>query len=440
VLRVRQRLGKYRIEKKIGEGGYAVVYRAYDTIESMPAELKGQNAELLDPDSLRDVKREVRISANLDHPNILPIKNASFIDKRFVIVYPLGERTLSDRLRARVSTRTALEFAEQMLEALAHAHEHRVIHCDIKPENFILFNGGRLRLTDFGIAKIAQSRWTLYASGTGTLGYVAPEQAFGKPTLRSDVFSLGVVLYRMFSGHTPEWPYEWPPPGFDRVKNSLPGTFISFLKRAIEIDERKRYKDGAQMLAAFRRLKPKALRKVTTRSKKRNGARTTGTDWRTLRVRQFKRRYGTILHTHHHCRRCHGPVSESMHWCPWCGVRRRVYEGETRFPHRCRRCGRGQKLDWKYCAWCYGPSMETDSTRAYADVRYVGKCQNPACSRKELMPFMRYCPWCRTKVKRPWRIPGSKDKCKTCQWGIAREFWDHCPWCGTTTRSRSRSR
>ncbi len=439
VLRVRQRLGKYRIEKKIGEGGYAVVYRAYDTIEGIPVALKVPNAGLLDTEILKDVKREVRISATLDHPNILPIKNASFIDKRFVIVYPLGERTLGERLRARVSTRTALEFAEQMLEALSHAHKNRVIHCDIKPENFILFNGRRLRLTDFGIAKIAQTRWTLYASGTGTLGYVAPEQAFGKPTLRSDVFSLGVVLYRMFAGHLPEWPYEWPPPGYDRLKSTLPATFIQFLKKALEIDERKRFRDGSQMLAAFRRLKPRALRKVTTRTKKRT-TKTNGTNWRTIRMRQFKRQYGAAIGTHHTCRSCTGPVSEAMQWCPWCGVRRRVYEGPTRFPHRCKRCGRGQKLDWKYCAWCYGPSMGPESTREYADVRYAARCQNPGCTRKDLMPFMRYCPWCRTKVRRPPRIPGSRDKCHTCNWGVVREFWDHCPWCGTTTRSRSRSR
>jgi serine/threonine-protein kinase len=438
VLRVRQRLGKYRIEKKIGEGGYAVVYRAYDTIEGIPVALKVPNAELLDAESLKDVKREVRISANLDHPNILPIKNASFIDKKFVIVYPLGERTLGDRLRARVSTRTALEFAEQMLEALAHAHKNRIIHCDIKPENFILFNGKRLRLTDFGIAKIAQTRWTLYASGTGTLGYVAPEQAFGKPTLRSDVFSLGVVLYRMFSGHLPEWPYQWPPPGYDRLKASLPATFISFLKKALEIDERKRFRDGAQMLTAFRRLKPRALRKVTTRSKKRV-TKSNGADWRTIRIRQFKRQYGSALGCHHTCR-CGGPLSEAMQWCPWCGKRQRVYGGPTRFPHRCRRCSRGQKLDWSYCAWCYGPSMGPDSTREYADVRYESKCHNPSCTRKDLMPFMRYCPWCRTKVKRAWRVPDSRDRCGNCHWGIAREFWDHCPWCGTTTRPPSRSR
>lgn len=437
MLRARQRLGKYRIEKKIGEGGYAVVYRAYDTIEGIAVALKVPHAHLLDEENLRDIRREVRISAKLDHPNILPVKNASFIGKQFVIVYPLGERTLADRMRSRMSTRTALDYTEQILEALAHAHRNRIIHCDIKPENFILFNGGRLRLTDFGIAKIARTRWTLHASGTGTLGYVAPEQAFGKPTLRSDVFSVGVLLYRMFSGHLPEWPYHWPPPGYDRIKANLPPSMISFLRRAMEVDEKKRYRDCVQMLAAFRRLKPKALRKVTTRAKRRS-PRGNGTDWKTLRRRQFKRQYGALLETRHTCRRCTGPISEAMQFCPWCGIRRRVYDGPTKFPQRCKRCGRGQKLDWKYCAWCYGPAASTDPNRKYTDVRYEGRCANPACTRKDLMPFMRYCPWCRTKVRKAWRVPDSRDKCRSCGWGTIREFWDHCPWCGVTTKSRSR--
>jgi serine/threonine protein kinase len=97
-----------------------------------------------------------------------------------------------------------------MIEAVAYAHRQRIIHCDIKPENFILFPDNRLRLTDFGIARVAQN--TVAGSGSGTVGYMAPEQAMGKPSMRSDVFSLGLVIYRMLTGQLPEWPFEWPPP------------------------------------------------------------------------------------------------------------------------------------------------------------------------------------------------------------------------------------
>jgi hypothetical protein len=87
------------------------------------------------------------------------------------------------------------------------------------------------------------------------------------------------------------------------------------------------------------------------------------------------------------------------------------------------------KLDWSYCPWCYGAGFEPASRREHTDKRYAARCANPKCARKDLMPFMRYCPWCRTKVRRPWPIPGSKEKCSRCSWGVLREFWDFCPWC-----------
>lgn len=258
-LRTRSRLGKYRIERKLASGGFAVVYRAMDTIEGIRVALKIPHASVIDSDVLREFRHEARLTAGLDHPNILPLKNATFIDDRFVIVFPLGEKTLDDRLRQRMSLRTKMHYARQMIEAVAYAHRHRIIHCDIKPENFILFPENRLRLTDFGIAKIAYDR-TVKASGSGTIGYIAPEQAMGKPTLRSDVFSLGLVLYRMFSGRLPEWPYDWPPPGLERLRGKVHRELIAFLRKAIEVAPRKRFRDAAQMLDAFEQISERVLR------------------------------------------------------------------------------------------------------------------------------------------------------------------------------------
>ena len=209
-LRARQRLGKYRIERRIAAGGFATVYSAQDTIEGVPVALKVPHERFLDNSALLDeFKKEARIAASLDHENILPIKNAMFIDNVFVIASPLGQSTLLDRLQKRLTPRTALGYTEQMLEAVACAHHNRIIHLDIKPENFIMFPGDRLRLSDFGISKVSV-RTSLKASGTGTLGYVSPEQALGKPSYRSDVFSLGLVIYRMLTGVLPEWPYDRP--------------------------------------------------------------------------------------------------------------------------------------------------------------------------------------------------------------------------------------
>ena len=137
-------------------------------------------------------------------------------------------------------------------------HSKRIIHCDIKPENFILFGSDHLRLTDFGFAKLARGR--LEASGSGTVGYVAPEQAMGRPMFQSDVFSAGLVLYRLFAGTLPSWPYEWPPEGHRRLQKKLHPDMVALIRRAIEIRPRKRYPDGLRMYGAFQRLRRRALR------------------------------------------------------------------------------------------------------------------------------------------------------------------------------------
>jgi serine/threonine protein kinase len=253
LLKARQKFGKYRILKRIAEGGFACVYKALDTVEGVPVALKVPHSHLLDRATLELFRQEVRLTARLDHPSILPIKNAQFIEKQFVIVYPLGQSTLAERMRRRMTMEKTLGFAEQMLEAVSFAHRHRVIHCDLKPENFILFAGDRLRLADFGISKVAMR--TLSASGSGTLGYLAPEQALGKPSFRSDVFSLGLILYRMLSGHLPDWPFLWPPRGVDKVKRKLHPDALGFLKRSMELFEDRRYTSATHMLAAFARLK-----------------------------------------------------------------------------------------------------------------------------------------------------------------------------------------
>jgi len=258
-LRTRQTLGKYRIEQKLASGGFAVVYRAMDTIEGIRVALKVPHASIVDKEVLREFRREARLTAGLDHPNILPLKNATFIDDRFVIAFPLGEMTLCDRLRHRMALSTKMNFSRQMLSAVSYAHRQRIIHCDIKPENFILFADNRLRLTDFGIAKIAYDR-TVKASGSGTIGYIAPEQAMGKPSLRSDVFSLGLVLYRMFSGHLPDWPYHWPLAGHDRLRGKVHRDLIIFLRKAVEVTPSKRFRDATQMQRAFEEICERVLR------------------------------------------------------------------------------------------------------------------------------------------------------------------------------------
>lgn len=268
-LKARQKLGKYRIEQRLADGGFGAVYKALDTIEGVRVALKIPHASVMTDGVLKDFRSEVRLVAKLEHPNILPLKDASFIEGRFVVAFPLGERSLADRLHKRMSVETALDLMEQMLEGLAYAHRHRVIHCDIKPDNFILFPGNRVRLTDFGIARVAQR--TVRASGSGTLGHMAPEQAFGKPSLRSDVFALGLTFWRMLTGQLPEWPFHWPPAGYDRLRRRVPQEFIAFLRKALELDPRHRYRDADHMLSAFRKVKPLTLQYAAARRRRRQG-------------------------------------------------------------------------------------------------------------------------------------------------------------------------
>ncbi|MCA9260050.1 MAG: protein kinase [Planctomycetales bacterium] len=429
-LRVKQRLGKYVIERRLGEGGFAVVYQARDSIEGIRVALKIPHPHLLGPEALEDFRREVRLVAQLEHPNILPLKTAQFIDHYFVIVTSKGKMTLDERLSKRLSLETALDYARQILAAVAYAHDNRIVHCDIKPDNFILFDGNRLRLTDFGVARVAQR--TLRASGAGTLGYMAPEQAMGRPSFRSDVFSLGLIFYRMFSGRLPEYPFHWPPPSYRQLQQKLNPKQVEVVRRALELSPAKRFANAEQMLSAFQRARNSSGQRGSVTRSTRLTSRST--DWKSLQRRQFQREYGKLLQTRHECSACHGPVSEEMSGCPWCGRRRPVHDGETRFPQHCPRCNRGMKLDWQFCPWCYGPGFEVASDREYGDAAYQARCHNPKCTRKLLMPFMRYCPWCRRKVKRKWKLGQSKKSCPRCGWGVAAGYWSFCPWCCESLR------
>jgi hypothetical protein len=426
LLRVRQILGKYRIERRLAEGGFAEVYRAYDLIEGIRVALKVPHRAHVNPEMLESFRNEVRLASTLDHPNILPIKNAQFIDRQFVVAYPLGENTLGDRMQRRIGLAMRLDFSRQMLEAVAHAHEHRIIHCDIKPENFILFSGNRLRLTDFGISRLAAR--TVLASGSGTVGYVAPEQAMGRASFQSDVFSLGLILVQLLSGKLPEWPFEWPSPGQDKLRRDFHPDLIALLQRATDVRHGRRFADATQMLAAFERLRTRG-RIVSTATRKRKRTRRNTNDWKTIRQRQFLREYGSALEVRDRCGRCDGPVSEAMMACPWCGTSRATHRGETRHPARCPRCKRGRKLDWRFCPWCYGRGFHQVANRAYSDRAYSARCTHASCSRRELMPFMRYCPWCHHKVRRLWKVGESKHRCGRCRWGVLPGYWSFCPWC-----------
>ena len=260
-LRSRQRLGKYRIERRLAIGPRASVYQAYDTIHGVKVALKIPDPDIMDEGFLDEFSREARLSERMEHHNVLPIQNACFIDNFFVIAMPLGIETLADRMTRRMSTERALDLTRQALAAVAHAHSRKIIHCDVKPENFIIFDDHRLRLADFGFSKVA-IRPVGRASGSGTVGYLAPEQALGRPMFQSDVFALGLVIYQMFSGTLPEWPYKWPPPGHARIRSKLRPKMMAWLRMAMEFKPHDRYKNAVTMERAFNKVHAKLVRRA----------------------------------------------------------------------------------------------------------------------------------------------------------------------------------
>jgi eukaryotic-like serine/threonine-protein kinase len=256
-IRARQMIGKYRVEKRVGKGGFSSVYAAYDTIEGIRVALKIPHEIYVTEELLESFKKEVRLVAKLDHPHILQLKDANMLDGRLVVVTQLGTQTLQDRLKKRVSVEKAYDYAAQLISAVAYAHRNRLIHCDIKPENIILFND-HLRLGDFGIAKVSLK--TIQGSGTGTVGHIAPEQAMGRPSTRSDVFSVGLILYRMLTGYWPEYPFDWPFPGAIQLrKKSVYPEMIALIRKTLNAKPNDRFADAMKMEKEYKYLLPKAL-------------------------------------------------------------------------------------------------------------------------------------------------------------------------------------
>jgi serine/threonine-protein kinase len=229
-----------------------------DTLLGIRVALKLPLTDLVSDQLIDEFRREARLTMALDHPNILPIRDATFIDGRFVIISPLGIRTLEERLQKRIGFENAFEMLSQLIDAVAYAHGAGVIHCDIKPENILLFDDNQIRLADFGIAKAVQK--TISSSGTGTVGYMAPEQAMGKPSTRSDVFSIGLLAYRMFAGHWPEYPFQWPFPGAANLRRRAHGELIGVIQKSVAFNPKQRFCDAIAMQKAWEKTRIKAIR------------------------------------------------------------------------------------------------------------------------------------------------------------------------------------
>ena len=203
-----RKLQSYRIFEELGSGAMSVVYRAEDTrLERMVA-LKFLAPELSrDPQAKARFLREARAASSLDHPNVCTIHEIEETeDGQIFIAMPYyGGETLAQRIaRGPMEIDAALDVALQVAQGLAKAHRNGIVHRDVKPANLMLTPDGVVKIVDFGLAKLADSSAPRTGSGGGTIAYVAPEQARGDPVdPRTDLWSLGVVLYEMVAGEKP---------------------------------------------------------------------------------------------------------------------------------------------------------------------------------------------------------------------------------------------
>jgi eukaryotic-like serine/threonine-protein kinase len=236
-------LGKYRIRRRIASGAFATVYEARDIVLDIPVALKIPKLE----DDHELVIDEVRHVMRLEHPNVLPILNVDYYGETLVVATPLGVESLREEILRGVRPQDALDYARQILGGLAHAHERGIIHCDVKPENLILFKDGRLRLCDFGLAQAV--RHGISSGTSGTMGYLAPEQAHGRPSKASDVFVAAIVIWEMLTGELARWPFDRPLPGHAKILESAPA-ILPILDKALAVDERERYVDVPAFLEA----------------------------------------------------------------------------------------------------------------------------------------------------------------------------------------------
>jgi serine/threonine protein kinase/Tfp pilus assembly protein PilF len=214
-------LSHYRIVRKIGAGGMGEVYLAEDTELEREVALKILLAEVAgDEDRLLRFVREAKSASALNHPNILTVHEiGSFENSRFIATELIKGETLRERLQGeRLTVRETLDIAVQIASALNAAHSAGIVHRDIKPENVMLRDDGLVKVLDFGLAKLTEKKTeaidtegetraqvkTSPGMVMGTARYMSPEQARGKEIdARSDIWSLGVVLYEMLTGHTP---------------------------------------------------------------------------------------------------------------------------------------------------------------------------------------------------------------------------------------------
>src|SRR6185295_16405030 len=254
--------GRYRIVRKLGMGGMANVYLAEDEVLGRRVAIKILNDRHAGDDQFVErFRREAKNAASLSHPNIVSIYDRGEAEGTYYIAMEyLDGRSLKELIVARgpAPIHLAVDYTRQILAAIRFAHRHGIVHRDIKPHNVLVDGEGRLKVTDFGIARAGVSQMTEAGSIIGTAQYLSPEQAKGAPVDQtSDLYSVGVVLYELLTGEVPfsgDTPVEIAmkhlstvpePPSAKRA--DVPRDLDMVVMRALAKDPSERYQSAEEM-------------------------------------------------------------------------------------------------------------------------------------------------------------------------------------------------
>jgi eukaryotic-like serine/threonine-protein kinase len=260
--------GRYELHALIGEGAFGRVYRGLDRRLARPVAVKLIKPWWAEEDAwVERFQREARLLARISDPGIVQIYDIGHADSGPYYVAELVDgESLAERLRrGALGAAEARAIAEQLSHALAGAHAQGIVHCDVKPANVLITTAGKIKVGDFGIARLAEgTSQAPSATVAGTPRYMSPEQARGQPTgPATDVYSAGVVLYEMLAGEPPfahgspvelglRHVQEQPPP----LSSTVPAALRDVVERALAKEPGERYRDGAAMAAALRAVAP----------------------------------------------------------------------------------------------------------------------------------------------------------------------------------------